>query len=273
MANVKVPKIVVERLIKQVPRYQKLLKKAGDVSEADTGTLVVDMLNEVFGFDKYSELTKEYQISKTFCDVAVKLGDEIKYLVEVKAINTTLKDDHIRQAVNYGAREGIDWVVLTNGVRWLVFRVLRKDKVTHEQVCDFDFLQVNPRTKKGQETLFLLCKRGVNKPKALIEKIYGRQQVVNKHTIAALMMSEGVQKIIIRELKKLGQNIKLDKHEIAKIITEQVIKRELIEGEEDKKIIKKVQKKLTRLKNQSARAANENKGPQEEESKALTDFA
>ena len=265
MANVKVPKLVVERLIKQVPRYQKLLKKAGDVSEADTGTLVVDMLNEVFGFEKYSEITKEYQISKTFCDVAVKLGDDIQYLVEVKAIGITLKDNHIRQAVNYGAREGIDWVVLTNGVRWLVFRVLRKDKVTHELICDFDFLQVNPRTKKDQETLFMLCKRGVNKPKAVIEEIYDHQQVVNKHTIAALMMSDEVHKIIVRELKKLDKNIKPNKDKIAAIINEQVIKRELIEGDEDKKTIKKVQRKLTKLKDQSPRAANKSKGPQEAE--------
>ena len=268
MANVKVPAKVAERLIKQVPRYQRLLADADkrDVDEADTGTIVVDMLNEVFGFDKYSEITKEYKISKTFCDVAVKLNDKIRYLVEVKAIGNTLKDNHIRQAVNYGAREGIDWVVLTNGLRWLVFRVLRKDRVSQELVCEFDFMEVKPRTKKGQETLFMLCKRGVNKPKALIEEIYGRQQVVNKHTIAALMMSEEVQKIIVRELKKLEQNIKPEKEEIAAIITEQVIKRELIEGEENKKTITKVQRKLANLKKrsaQSARAANENKGPQE----------
>ena len=79
------------------------------------------------------------------------------------------------------------------------------------------------------------------------------------------MMSEEVQKIIVRELKKLEQNIKPEKEEIAAIITEQVIKRELIEGEENKKTITKVRRRLANLKKQSARAANENKGPQEEE--------
>lgn len=268
MANViKVPAKVAERLIKQVPIYQKLLKNAenNDVNEADTVTIVIDMLNEVFGFDKYSEITKEHSIRKTFCDVAVKLEGKIRYLVEVKAIGKTLSDNHIRQAVNYAAgKKEVDWAVLTNGIRWLVFRVKVKGTVSHEQVCDFDFTEMKPRTKKDQETLFMLCKRGVNKPKALIEELYGRQQVVNKHTIAALMMSDEVHKIIARELKKLGQNIKPDKKEIAAIITEQVIKREFVEGEEDKKIIKKVQGKLTRLKNQSARAANKSKGQQEE---------
>ena len=266
MANV--PATVTKRLTKQVPRYQKLLKNARDnkVNEADTVTIVIDMLNEVFGFDKYSEITKEYQIRKTFCDVAVKIEGKIRYLVEVKSIVTILKDDHIRQAVNYGAREGIEWVVLTNGADWQVYRILFKRKpLTHEQVCNFDFMKVNPKTQEGQETLFMLCKRGVKK--TLFEEIYERQQVVNEHTIAAaLMMSDEVHKVIARELKKLEQNAKPDKDEIAKIVKEQVITPRLVDNEKTKSVVaktKRMQKKLAKEK--ADRAANENKGPQEEE--------
>lgn len=264
MANViKVPETVKKRLIEKVPRYQKLLAdaKAGGVNEDDTVTIVVDMLNEVFGFKKISEITQQYRIKNKKCDVAVKLGDEIQYLVEVKAIRTNpLKEDHIEQAVNYAAREkNTDWVILTNGIRWLVFRVLLKDEVRHEQVFDFDFMDVKPRNTKHQETLFMLCRRGVNKPKAPIEELYGRQQVVNKHKIAAvLMMSEEVHKIIARELKKLGQNTKPDKKEIAAIIAKQVISPDLVDDEETKKAmakIKRMQNKQDKLAKEKAAAA------------------
>ena len=256
MANVNVPATVKKRLEEKVPHYQKLLKNAGKkVNEADTGTIVVDMLNEVFGFDKHSEITKEYQIRKTFCDVAVKIKDKVRYLVEVKAIGTTLKDNHIKQAVDYGAREGIDWVVLTNGVDWQVYLILFKRKpLTHEQVCDFDFTKVNPKSPEGQETLFMLCKRGVNK--ALFEELYERQQVVNEHTIAALMMSdEEVHKIIARELKKLEQNTKPDKEEIAKIVNEQVITPRLVDNEKTKKAIAKIKRMQKKSATEKAAAA------------------
>lgn len=266
MANVRVPKPVTERLIKQVPRYQKRLanakvgsdNKERRVNEDNTVTLVIDMLNEVFGFEKDNEITQEYRIRNKYCDVAVKLGDEIQYLVEVKALGVSLKEAHIDQAVNYAAREEkTDWVVLTNGLRWLIFRVLLTGKVSHELVCDFDFTKLNPRKTEHQKTLFLLCKRGVNK--ALIEEFYGHQQVVNKHTIAAvLMMSEVVHKIIVRELKKLEPNAKPDKGEIAKIIEDQIMPRVIVENEKTTKAItkmKKMQNKRNRLAKEKATAA------------------
>ena len=250
MANVRVPKPVEERLIKQVPHYQKRLTKLlanvgkpEGVSEFDTATIVIDMLNGVFGFEKDSEITQQHRIKNRYCDVAVKLGDKIQYLIEVKPIGTPLKDDHIEQAVNYAAREEkTDWVVLTNGVRWLVFRVLLTGKVSHEQVCDFDFMKMKPRTKKDhQETLLMLCKRGVNK--ALIEELYEHQQVVNEHTIAAVLMrSDEVHKVIVRELKKQEPNAKPDRGEITRIINDQIMPRVIVENEKTTKAITKIEK-------------------------------
>lgn len=275
MANVKVPAKVADRLKKQVRIYQKRLTKLlanvgkpEGVSEDDTVTIVVDMLNGVFGFEKDGEITQQYRIKRKFCDVAVKLGDDIQYLVEVKPIGIPLKDDHIEQAVNYAAREEkTDWVVLTNGIRWLVFRVLLTGKVSHEQVCDFDFTDMKPtRNTEHQETLFMLSKEGVNK--ALIEKLYEHQQVVNEHTIAAVLMrSDEVHKVIVRELKKQEPNAKPDKGEIARIINDQIMPRVIVENEKTTKAITKIEKMQRKQKSarkKAARAANENKGQQEE---------
>lgn len=248
MANVKVPKPVEERLIKQVPRYQKVLKEAqerGD-NEANTGKIVVNMLSEVFGFDEFKDLDKEYEIDGgDRCDVAVKIEGKVRYLVEIKAIRINLKDNHIKQVEAYGFRAGIRWVVLTNGVDWQVYRIGQESKrgdkkLTREQVCAFNFMDMKAKTPKHQETLFMLCRRGVNK--ALFEELYERQQVVNEHTIAALMMSEEVHKIIARELKKLEQNAKPDKGEIAKIIEQIIIPGFLVDNEKTKKTIAKIKR-------------------------------
>ena len=251
MANViKVPAKVAERLIKQVPRYQKVLKEAqtrndnkGD-NEANTGKIVVNMLSDVFGFDEFKDLDKEYEIAGgDRCDVAVKIEGKVRYLVEIKAIRINLKDNHIKQVEAYGFRAGIRWVVLTNGVDWQVYRIGQKGKrgeLIREQVCAFNFMDMKAKTPKHQETLFMLCRRGVNK--ALFEELYERQQVVNEHTIAALMMSDEVHKIIARELKKLEQNAKPDKAEIAKIIEQTIIPGLLVDNEKTKKAIAKIKR-------------------------------
>ena len=81
----KIPKIVLNRLTKEIPIYQKVLEKAKnrDVNESDTVTIIVDILARVFGFDKYTEITKEQAIRGTYCDLAIKLDGKIKYLIEV----------------------------------------------------------------------------------------------------------------------------------------------------------------------------------------------
>ena len=40
---------------------------------------------------------------------------KLHYLIEVKAIGSDLKENHVKQAVDYAANEGVDWVLLTTG--------------------------------------------------------------------------------------------------------------------------------------------------------------
>ena len=72
------------------------------------------MLADVFGFDKYSEITSEYVIRSTYVDLAIKLDGKTQMLIEVKAIGLDLKDTYVKQAVDYAANQGIEWVVSTN---------------------------------------------------------------------------------------------------------------------------------------------------------------
>ena len=106
---ISLPKRVADRLTKQVGVFQKILKDAKDrdVNESDTVTIVTDMLGGVFGFDKYADITSEQAIRGTYCDLAVKRGDAIQYLIEVQAIGLNLKENHLRQAVNCECRHPV----------------------------------------------------------------------------------------------------------------------------------------------------------------------
>jgi hypothetical protein len=57
------------------------------------------MLSYIFGFDKYSEITSEYTIRGTYCDLATKIDNKPQYLIEVKAIGLELKDHYVKQAI------------------------------------------------------------------------------------------------------------------------------------------------------------------------------
>ena len=243
-----VPAVVAKRLTTKVPKFKKILSRAKerDVNESDTVTIVTDMLEEIFGFDKYSEITREYSIQGTYCDLAIKTGKRIEYLIEVKAVGLNLNDKHLKQAVNYASREGIKWVVLTNGIQWEIHRVSLEDKVQNERLFAFNFADINPRQKDQQELLFLLCKRGVQKD--LIDDYYEYRQSVNRYTIGALLLTDSITSVVRRELRKLNPGIKVDADEIRHLIRSEVIKRETLESEAgieaDKQVTKFIKKQV-----------------------------
>ena len=70
------------------------------------------MLAAVFGYDKYSEVTSEFSIRGTYCDLATKLDGVVQTLIEVKAVGYDLKEAHTKQAIDYAANQGVDWVLL-----------------------------------------------------------------------------------------------------------------------------------------------------------------
>ena len=237
----KIPKKVSERLGKSTRTFQRILKAAKDrdINESDTVTIVTDMLERVFGFDKYAEITSEQAIRGTYCDLAVRLNDSVKYLIEVKAIGLDLKESHLRQAIGYGANHGVPWIVLTNGIEWRVHKLAFEKPIRCEQVLGFDFLTLSPRRAEHQELLFLLSKEGL--ASAAIEEFHEHVQVVNRFVIAAIIHSDPVVGVIRREVRRLAPGTKVSAAEIQELLPD-VLKRDVVEGEEAKKAEKHVSK-------------------------------
>jgi len=168
----------------------------------------------------------------------------IKYLIEVKAIGLTLKDNHLRQAIGYGAAEGIPWVLLTNGVDWEIHKIRFEKPVTTDLVCTFNFLDLSPRDAADQDKLFLLCKEGLSK--AAIEEYHTKVRSLNRFVIAALMQSDSVLTVLRRELRKMTPGAPITTEEISEMLPE-VLKRDVLEGDAAKRAKTKVKKAVAKF--------------------------
>lgn len=237
-----IPKKVSSRISKELSKFQKILKHAAakDINEADTVTIVADILARIFGFDKYSNITKEHSIRGTFCDLAIEIKGNVKYLIEVKAIGIGLKESHLRQAVNYGANKGVPWVILTNGLLWEIYKIKFERPVGFHHLCTLNLLDLNPRKKEDQNKLFILCKEGLTKD--ALDEFHEYVMCVNKFTVGAIIRSDEFVDKIRRELRRFSPNIKVDKDNVYTILLNEVLKREILEGEDAKKALKKVKK-------------------------------
>lgn len=237
-----IPKKVAERLVAAVKRYQPIVNaaRARDVGEADTVTIVKDMLAELFGYDKYAEVTSEFAIRGTFCDLAVKIEGVLQTLIEVKAIGLDLKEAHVKQAVDYAANQGVDWVLLTNGVSWRVYHIAFLKPIEQELVVNIDFTTINPRSEADLELLFLLCKEGWQK--SVLNDYHTQRQALSRFFVGALLLSEPVLDVIRRELRRVSPDVKIDTDQIRDVLTTEVIKREVLEGDKADEARKKIGK-------------------------------
>jgi hypothetical protein len=227
MANV--PKRVAERIVAGIKRFQPVLSDARsrDVGESDTVTVVKDMLAEVFGYDKYAELKSEYSIRGTYCDLATKIDGTLQALIEVKAIGLDLKDAHVKQAVDYAANQGVDWVLLTNGVHWRVYHVVFAKPIDHELIVDIDFCALNHRAQSDIETLYLWCKEGWQR--SMLGEYRDQRQALSRFFVGAILLTEPMLSVVRRELRRLSPDVRIGLDEIADVVTNEVLKRDVVE--------------------------------------------
>jgi hypothetical protein len=232
---------VSERLSARLKRFAPIIAaaKSRDVNESDTSMIVTDILAEVYGYDKYSEITRELAIRGTYCDLATRIDGKFQMLIEVKAIGLELRDAHAKQAVDYAANQGVEWVALTNGQMWKVFRVIFAKPIDSELVLDIDLLTLSPKSSNDLEQLHLLTRESMLK--SGLYAYHDHRHATNKFYLAAVVLSDAVLDTVRRELRRVS-DAKIELEELREALRQEVIKREIIEGDKAEGARKKVAK-------------------------------
>jgi hypothetical protein len=273
-----IPAKFTRRVNDTLKKYQNVVAgiKKRDANETDTVTVIKDILADVFGYDKYTEITSEYAIRQTYCDLAiVDRNKKVRFLIEVKGISIKLNDNHLKQAIDYGANAGVNWVILTNGEEWKVYKIKFGRPIDKELIAEFNILKINPNSEKELEMFFIISKDG--QENSTIEDYYTSIQIKNKFIIGTLLNSEDVHTIIKRTMRRLFDDVKITDQEIADIMANDIIKREIIDSDDSKKAkkdIEKAYKKLERVKEKekalATKSTNENE-PDEDDTQTKDD--
>jgi len=231
-----IPKKVIERITTQMKKYQAILTDAKDrdISESDTVVIIADMLADILGYKKYVEITTEFAIRGTYVDLSVRVGDTIRFLLEVKAVGGTLKDAHVKQAVDYGANQGAEWVILTNGIDWHIYKIQFRQPVDKTLIYEFDFLKASPRDSQLIECLGNLSREGFTQ--SSMASFCLKQQATNRFSLAAILLSTPILQALKRELKRISPTIKVDDDFLKSALQNEVLKREVVESEDAKQV-------------------------------------
>ncbi|GHN03193.1 hypothetical protein WSM22_46820 [Cytophagales bacterium WSM2-2] len=190
-----------DKMLLALKDYKKryLTKNIADLDESGTRIMINNFLTSILGYLELEEIKTEYMIKGTYADYIVQIGGKRHFLVEVKAFSIDLSDKHLRQAVNYGANEGIEWAILTNGRQFQLYKIIFEKPIGEKLVFEIDFESEEFSAKDALEQLVYLHKEAVIK-KSLAD-LWSRHSALDPLNIAGLLFSPQVVAFLKKELK------------------------------------------------------------------------
>lgn len=170
-----------------------------DANEGDTRFLVTDFLCEGLGFDKYEDLTTEYQVKGEFADYGIRIDKQLVAFIEVKRCTQKLGGRHLRQVQMYAVNEGVEWMILTNGQVWQVWHLTGGLPVKVDLALEVDLLSEASLTTKNDQ-LFHLSKEALKRH--LLDDLWRAKSATSPRSLAAVLTSEVVLEAIRKELRR-----------------------------------------------------------------------
>jgi hypothetical protein len=214
----------IAKLREAIEVFVPIIKRSlqNKANEADTRIIVNDLLERVFGYDKYFEVTAEHMIKSTYVDYAIILDGKSHMLIEVKSMDSQLKQDYIRQTINYAASEGVKWAVLTNGCEWQLYRVIVDKQVDKELFISFSLLD---SSSIDYNEVFYLTRESLTK--GIIDEYWDYKNALKPSVVLNVLLSQAVIDKIRREVSNIS-GYKVTSEEIVDILVSKVIRPEVI---------------------------------------------
>lgn len=217
-----------ERVRSALRRYSKPLADlvSRDANEGDTRLFVTDFLCDALGFDKYSDLTTEYQVKGEFADYGVRIDQQLVAFIEVKRVTTKLSHRHLRQVEMYAVNEGVEWVILTNGVHWQVYHLSPGLPISLDLALDIQILGDGSMSQKANDFFYLTVE---SLRRRQLDDLWKAKRATSPTSLTQVLLSDSVANAIRKELRRqTGHNV--NEEEIRRLLRETVIRPECLSG-------------------------------------------
>lgn len=198
---------------------------ARDANEGDTRLLVTDFLCVGLGYDKYEDLTTEYEVKGDFADYGVRIDKQLIAFIEVKRVTTKLGEKHLRQVQMYAVNEGVEWLILTNGAQWQVWHLTGGLPVILDIAFEVDLLDESETTAQKVNKLFYISRVALKR--RAIDELWKARRATSPKSLATALTSDSVADALRKELRRTtGHNV--ETKEIVRLLRETVLRPECL---------------------------------------------
>jgi len=187
---------LLDNLRKYSRRY--LNGKITALDEPGTRLVLSAFLTDVLGFAPQDEIKTEYMIKSTYADFVIEINGKRHFIIEVKPFSLSLIDAHLRPAINFGANEGIDWVMLTNGRTISLYKILYRKRAELRELFTVD-LANRAGLKKAVPLIYCITREGITGTG--LDALWNKHRALDPVNVAGLLYGTPVLNYIKNALK------------------------------------------------------------------------
>lgn len=189
------------KLLAALKEYRKrfLSGTITELDESGTRLMINSFLSEVLGYKQLEEIKTEYMIKGTYADYVIQIDKTRHFLVEVKALSFELSDKHLRQAINYGANEGIEYALLTNGKNFEFYKIIFDKPISSRLIFSMDLSDV-AILKEATDYMQHLHRESVTR--SGFKPLWNKCEATDPYNIAGMLCSEPILKTIRKLVKQ-----------------------------------------------------------------------
>lgn len=192
-------------LKKYIPIFQEAHEQG--INEAETSMRIGKFLEDVLGYDVFSEISKEYTVKDRYVDYAIRLNNKAEFFIEIKQAGAELRKSYIEQASNYAANAGVQWVILTSGRYWQAYHLSFDEGIQSELVWSTDIIEDD--ISDSSILISMLHKKSILKGE--LEDYYLIIKTLSPKSIIQAIFQEDTLRVIRKHLKAVnGININED---------------------------------------------------------------
>jgi len=170
-----------------------------ELDESGTRLMINSFLTDVLCFAPIDEVKTEYMIKGTYADYVIQVKEVRQFLVEVKALSYNLSEKHLRQTINYGANEGIEWAMLTNGKSFDFYKILFNKPIESRKIFSIDLS--DPTQIKGFANLIQYIHRDSIANKGL-NVLWNKTCALDPLNLAGILYAPRVTNFLKRTLNR-----------------------------------------------------------------------
>ena len=178
--------------------YKKkyMIKEDMGLKEPDVRSMIDYFLTKVLGFDEYGEIKTDHIADANHGDYVIHVNRMKHFVIEICVHGLNINDK--MKVVENAYNEGINWIVLTNGKNFLLYRIVNKNGLHCREAFNVNIAIDD--IDAACDSLVLLTRKCIDKK--CLDQFWSKLEILDPEACSELLYKKSITSELKKQIKK-----------------------------------------------------------------------